>query len=515
MYLKPFFRPTILRAPRVYDGAPRLYNRAFFATAQDVSSTLTGIDPSSLPLLHSSPEFSFTTGDKPQYWRKIPQWRDVSTEQFLRHKWQMANTVQSEKALVEFMASVLPKDIPPQTDMAPHLRLSNIKTSEDFIQHLQDGIKKAPMAVRLSPHILSSINWDDPINDPIRRQFIPLLTPMSEDHPMAELDPMKENTYSPVPGLIHRYPDRALFFESVKKQRFLPLIKKWEPRFKYIEETPSLKDIVISGGDTYLLEPDQLKYIGDRLLDIQHIRRFRFASKGLSVSPSRLLDPEDEWVKTVIDMQNRARKMGKHICIHTHFNSVNEISWITRLGAQRLYEAGVTVRNQTVLLNGVNNTPEKMCALVHALGDINIQPVSPISLHNFNPCTVKRLTTRDIKYYVYQGDIMPGAEDLRTPMKDSLDLERAVRGQIAGFLVPNFILDLPAEGGKRLTRGVESYDYKIGLSKLTAPGLKGEPVTMNYWDPLWSLPEKGREEVLRRFGKFKGEPKKAAANMAS
>ncbi|KAK6063034.1 hypothetical protein SCUP515_12773 [Seiridium cupressi] len=132
---------------------------------------------------------------------------------------------------------------------------------------------------------------------------------------------------------------------------------------------------------------------------------------------------------------------------------VHEISWVTRRGAQRLYGAGVTVRNQSVLLNGVNNSPEAMCALVHELGNMNVQP-----------------------YYMYQGDVVPGAEDLRSPMQHSLDLERAVRGQIAGFLVPSFILDLPAEGGKRLTRGVVSYDRHIGLSKLTAPGLKGEPV---------------------------------------
>jgi lysine 2,3-aminomutase len=117
-------------------------------------------------------------------------------------------------------------------------------------------------------------------------------------------------------------------------------------------------------------------------LDIPHIRRFRFATKGLSVSPSRLLDPEDGWVNTVIELEKKARKLGKHICIHTHFNSVNEISWITKLGAQRLHQAGVTVRNQTVLLNGVNNTPEKMCALVHALADINIQPVIPLPCIN-------------------------------------------------------------------------------------------------------------------------------------
>jgi lysine 2,3-aminomutase len=106
-----------------------------------------------------------------------------------------------------------------------------------------------------------------------------------------------------------------------------------------------------------------------------------------------------------------------------------------------------------------------------------------------------------MQYYVYQGDIVPGAEDLRTPISDSLSLERAVRGQIAGFLVPNFILDLPAEGGKRLTRSIESYDRRIGLSKLTAPGLKGEPTEMEYWDPLWSIAAVARDENLAKYSK--------------
>jgi lysine 2,3-aminomutase len=117
------------------------------------------------------------------------------------------------------------------------------------------------------------------------------------------------------------------------------------------------------------------------LLKIPHIRGFRFASNGLSVSPAQLLDPTDEWVSTVIQLQQKAREMGEHICIHTHFNTANEIKWATRRGAHRLYEAGVMVRNQSVLFNGVNNIPERMCALVHALGDIDIQLVHPVIVH--------------------------------------------------------------------------------------------------------------------------------------
>ncbi|KAJ5710904.1 hypothetical protein N7488_005060 [Penicillium malachiteum] len=337
----------------------------------------------------------------------------------------MSNTVQSEKALYEFLIKVLPEMIPSQTDMAPHLRIRGIETPMDFIDRLKGGIKKAPMAVRLSPHILK----------------------------LERPDKRSSTSICPV---YCRFCFRSYTVgaqtETVKKQRFLPIIKQWKPWFHYIEKTPALRDIMISGGDTYLLEPEQLRYIGDRLLSIPHIHRFLFATKGLSVSPSRLLDPQDHWV--------------------------------TRLGAQRLYEAGVAVRNQTVLLNGINNTPEKMCALVNVLSDMNIQP-----------------------YYVYRGDIVPGAEDLRTPMQDSLDLERAVSGQVSGFLVPNFILDLPAEGGKRLTRGVESYDRRIALSKLAAPGLKCEPVTMEYWNTLWSLFEEGRAEVFARFGDSKAGAK--------
>ena len=182
-----------------------------FATVASQASSIIH-DTSTAPRpVHLSRYLEAVESEDP-YWRKIPKWTGITTDQFLSHKWQMGNTVQSEKALCELLTAVLPAVIPAQSDMEPHLRLVDIHTPEQFIQRVKDGIKQAPMAVRLSPHILSSINWQDPINDPIRRQFIPLSSPLNVDHPMSELDPMKENTYSPVSGLIHRYPDRALFF---------------------------------------------------------------------------------------------------------------------------------------------------------------------------------------------------------------------------------------------------------------------------------------------------------------
>lgn len=136
----------------------------------------------------------------------------------------MGNTVQGAAALVDFLSSVLPATIPPQRDMENRLRITDIATREDFIERVIEGIKKAPMAIRLSPHILSVVNWSDPLNDPIRRQFIPVSSPLNIDHPMAVLDPMHEDKYSPVDGLIHRYPDRALFFGSLYITPIIPLV---------------------------------------------------------------------------------------------------------------------------------------------------------------------------------------------------------------------------------------------------------------------------------------------------
>jgi lysine 2,3-aminomutase len=163
--------------------------------------------------------------------------------------------------------------------------------------------------------------------------------------------------------------------QAVNKTRFLPIQKKWDVMFDYIERTPSLADILVSGGDTYTLGPDQLHAIVQRLLEMPHILRVRIASKGMAVCPSRLVDPKDDWASNLIDLARRGRKMGKSVALHTHFNHPREITWITKMAAQRLFEEGVVVRNQTVLLNGVNNTVDTMKELIQQLASINIQPV--------------------------------------------------------------------------------------------------------------------------------------------
>lgn len=118
--------------------------------------------------------------------------------------------------------------------------------------------------------------------------------------------------------------------------------------------------------------------IADRLIAIPHIRRFRFASKGLAVAPTRLLDPEDGWADALIDVSRKAKFSGKSVALHTHFNHPNEFSWVTGEAAQRLVEADVTIRNQSVLLRGVNDDAETMSKLIRSLADNRITPVSDI-----------------------------------------------------------------------------------------------------------------------------------------
>ena len=192
------------------------------------------------------------------------------------------------------------------------------------------AIKLAPMAIRLTPHVLSLVDWSNPLDDPVRRQFLPLRSGIIPDHKYLELDSLHEEEDSPVPGLVHRYPGRALFLatsicpvycrfctrsyavggntDTVSKKPQKPSRKRWEVVFEHIANDESLQDIVVSGGDSYFLQPDHVREIGERLLDIPHIKRVRFASKGLAVAPGRILDDSDPWTDSLIAVSNKGRE---------------------------------------------------------------------------------------------------------------------------------------------------------------------------------------------------------------
>ncbi len=403
------------------------------------------------------------------WWREIPAF-DVDEETFLDYIWQMKNSLYGERKLMETLEGVAP---------------------DEFIEDARRGFKMAPMAVRVTPYLLSLIDWDNPWDDPIRRQFIPLADQLQPDHPMLTLDSLHEQADAPVEGLTHRYPDKALFLvmdtcpvycrfctrsyaigidtDTVEKVSLKVSPDRWEKAFDYIESRPELEDIVISGGDTYNLAAKHIKAIGERLLNMPNIRRIRFASKGPAVMPMKILSDE-KWLDALTEVNDLGRKLHKHVCLHTHFNTPNEITEITRRSMNRLFERGITVRNQTVLQRGVNDDADTAISLVKRLGEVNVHP-----------------------YYVYQHDMVQGVEDLRTSIGSTIELEKKVRGTTAGFNCPLYIVDAPGGGGKRGVHSFEFYDRDSGISVYTAPSVKPGEYFM-YFDPLHSLDEEIQEQ---------------------
>ncbi len=408
-----------------------------------------------------------------EFWRAIPAFAEIDEQTFLDSKWQMKNSVYGSDKLIQTV-----KDIAPV----------------DWLEDAIEGFNRAPMAVRVTPYLLSLIDWNDPYNDPIRTQFIPVASRLTSDHPMLTLDSLHEQEDAPVPGLTHRYHDKALFLplntcpvycrfctrsyaigvdtETVEKVNLKVNPKRWEQAFEYITSRPELEDIVISGGDAFNLAAKHIETLGMRLLDIPHVKRMRFATKGPAVMPMKVLSDE-KWFDALSRVVDEGRKRHKQVVVHTHFNHPNEITEITRSAMNRFFERGIIVRNQTVLQRGVNDTEETMKLLVKRLGEVNVHP-----------------------YYVYQHDMVKGVEDLRTSLRRNLDIEKFVRGSTAGFNTPMFIVDAPGGGGKRDAHSYEHYDTTTGVSVYTAPSVKQGKFFM-YFDPLHSLSEEVVEDWMR------------------
>ena len=398
-----------------------------------------------------------------EFWRAIPKYADVDEATFLDHVWQGRNSVKTPQELLEAIHGLV--------DPA-------------FYEDVRRGFERAPMAVRISPYMIASIDWSDPYRDPIRTQFLPLASKLLPDHPLLTLDSLHEQDDAPVPGLTHRYVDKALFLPlntcpvycrfctrsyaigfdtaTVDKVPLAKTPKDWQDAFDYIASRPELEDIVISGGDTYQLAPKSIKMIGEALLAIPHVRRMRFATKGLAVMPMKVLT-DHAWVDALASVVEQGRALGKDVVVHTHFNHPNEISAITQRAVDVLFRRGITVRNQTVLIRGVNDNEHAMTLLVKRLSYINVHP-----------------------YYVYMHDLVKGVEDLRTPVWRALEIEKFVRGATAGFNTPVFVCDAPGGGGKRDVHSFEYYDRENGIVVYTAPSVKpGQYFT--YFDPIDTL----------------------------
>jgi len=398
-----------------------------------------------------------------EFWRVIPKYRDVDEKTFLDHLWQYRNSVKTPEEIAETVQDLV---------------------SPQFLEDMRTGFHRAPMNVRVSPYAMALINWADPYADPIRTQFIPLASRLLPDHPKLSLDSLHELEDSPVVGLTHRYQDKALFLPTnvcpvycrfctrsyaiggdtdvVEKAELATDPKRWQQAFDYIASRPELQDIVISGGDAYQLPAKSLKKITNALLDIPNVRRMRIATKGPAILPSKLIT-DAAWTDALCEAVARGRSMGKDVVVHTHFNSPNEITWITQQAMQLLFERGVFVRNQSVLIRGVNDDPKTMRLLVKRLGYLNVHA-----------------------YYVYMHDMVKGVEDLRTTVQTAVDIEKFVRGTTAGFNTPTFVCDAPGGGGKRDLHSFDHYDRENGIAVYSAPSVKPGQWFL-YFDPIDQL----------------------------
>lgn len=402
------------------------------------------------------------------FWRRIPAFSKVPEQEFLDHRWQMKHTVTKPSKLLAMLEGLV---------------------SEAFVADAAEGFAVAPMAVRVSPYMLSLIDWQNPYDDPLRRQFIPVASTRLPDHPKLTLDSLHEQADSPVPGLTHRYPDRALFLaldtcpvycrfctrsyavgpdqESVEKLSLKARPERWSRAFDYIRSRPELEDLVISGGDAWNLRADHIRELGEQLLNIEHVRRIRFASKGPAVLPQKVLT-DDEWFRAFVDVVNLGRSKYKDVMLHTHFNHANEITDITRRAMNRLFGEGVVIRNQSVLQRHVNDSAAGMTLLVKRLAHVNVHA-----------------------YYVYVHDLVKGTEELRTTLHTATELEKRLRGATAGFNTPVFVVDAPGGGGKRSAHSAEYYNRETGISVFTSPVVK-PGVRFLYFDPVDQLPESGQ-----------------------
>jgi len=317
-------------------------------------------------------------------------------------KWQFRNRVTCVEQLSQF--------IPLSAEEQAQLRLVTIRY---------------PLSV--TPHYLSLLNPDDP-DDPIRKQAVPSPLEMTMASRGTE-DPLNERKDTVVPGLVHRYPDRALMVltdicpvlcrHCTRKREWrngswVRSLAEVEAMLDYISQHKAIRDVIISGGDPLTLSTRRLDDFIGRIRDIKHVEFIRIGTRYPVVLPQRIDD----------ELCSMLAKYGP-IWLNTHFNHVREITPEAAEACDRLLRSGIPVNNQSVLLRGVNDSVEAQTALCHGLLKIKVRP-----------------------YYLFQCDEVQGTEHLRTPVEAGIKIIEGMRGHTSGLAVPTFVIDLPQGGGK-------------------------------------------------------------------
>ncbi len=286
-------------------------------------------------------------------------------------------------------------------------------------------IEKYPAII--PPYYLCLVDLENS-EDPIRIQSFPHLDEI-EFQDIGRPDPLEEEEDMPVPGLVHRYPDRVLMQATnlcPMNCRHCTRKREWEEgvwtrtdeelerMMVYLDKTPQVRDVLISGGDPLVLGTPKLEKILARLRKIPHIEIIRIGTRFPVVLPQRI-DSE------LAEMLSRYRPLW----VNTHFNHPREITREAAAACERFQRAGIPMNNQSVLLRGVNDDLAVMRALCHGLLKIGVRP-----------------------YYLYQCDPVKGTEYLRTPIQKGIEIIEGLRGHTTGFAVPQFVVDMPGGGGK-------------------------------------------------------------------
>ena len=396
-------------------------------------------------------------------WRRLPGFRDVTRTEWETAQWQRAHTVKNLRQLLATFGDLFPADL-----------LASVE---------RDQAERATMSMLLPPQMLNTMDERDLWNDPVRRYMLPAFDDRDAQwpsHPLSARDSLHEADMWAVEGLTHRYPTKVLAellptcpqycghctrmdlvgnsTPQVAKYKFeIKQPTRHEQILDYLRRTPSVRDVVVSGGDVANLPIRVLEQFVSALLDIDNIRDIRLASKGLMGLPQHFLQPE-----VLAGLERLAAK-----------------------AAGALHEMGFRdVRNQGVLLRGVNATPKDLLELCFTLLD----------------------RAKVMPYYFYVCDMIPNSEHWRTSIAEAQELQHAIMGYLPGFATPRVVADIPFVG-KRWVHQVESYDREKGISYWTKNYRTGiefdDPDALSrryeYYDPIRALPESDKA-YWRKFG---------------
>jgi lysine 2,3-aminomutase len=310
-------------------------------------------------------------------------------------------------------------------------RLNTMEDIEKVLTLTQDERRALSSAhlfrVEITPYFISLIDPNDP-EDPIRRQIIPTDCEMIPFTAEME-DSLSEDKHSPVPGLVHRYPDRVLMLVTTQCASYCRYCTRsrivgdpaetfsrheFDLQIDYLKHTPQVRDVLLSGGDPLVLAPKILEEILTRLREIPHIEIVRIGSRVPVFMPQRITDD-------LCDMLQKFHPLWMNI----HVNHSNEITKELAEACNKLTRAGIPLGNQTVLLAGVNDNVHIQRQLVQDLVRIRVRP-----------------------YYLYQCDLVHGAGHFRTPVAKGIEIMEGLRGHTSGFAVPQYMIDAPGGGGK-------------------------------------------------------------------